>query len=463
MRIILMSGGSGKRLWPLSNDIRSKLFLKLLPGPDGTRESMMQRLCRQLSEANLLDGAIIVTHDSQAEITLAHAGSGVPIVKEPEKRGTFMAAALGAAYLSGPGGAEPDETVCLLPVDLFVQPDFFELLRRLPEALDQGADLAMIGTEPTYPSSQYGYIVPGRTRRRGSQAKRSMGGNGDAAAARGWTAVERFAEKPDPPMAARLMKQGALWNCGVFAFRLGWLLGQLEGKGCPSQMGRLSELYAELADRSFDQEIAEQTERRMVLRYSGEWHDLGSWSTFLRQLGDVQLGPGSVSGEASNTHLINELDSPIHIIGLPDAIVAASPDGILVASKEKSDWIKGVLSGERRPPMQEEKRWGSSRTLELASLESGEEIAVRRIVIHAGKCTSYHLHQHKGEIWTVISGSGQFMLEDEIDVIAPGDVMRFPAGSRHGVKAAAELHCMLVEIGRLPVGGKDIERLLMSW
>ncbi|PLT48190.1 Mannose-1-phosphate guanylyltransferase (GDP) [Paenibacillus pasadenensis] len=537
-----MSGGSGKRLWPLSNEIRSKLFLKLLPAPDGTLESMMQRLCRQLREEGLLEGAVIVTHRSQAEITRAHAGADVPIVEEPAKRGTFTAAALGAAYLAGPGRAPEDEAVCVLPVDLFVEADFLALLRRLPEALARGADLGMIGTEPTHPSAQYGYIVPireprpRRPKRRAAAGGRKFGGMTDAGAGAGageraarpdadagadgagvgksaarpdadagadgagvgrsaarpdadaggngaragrnaappgadagadgagagWLPVGRFAEKPDPPAATRLIKQGGLWNSGVFVFRLGWLLGQLQARGYPSSLPELLRGYDEWSEKSFDQELAEKASRSLVLRYAGSWKDLGSWSTFLSQLGEAQLGPGAVSAGARNTHLINELGCPIHVIGISDAVVAASPDGILVASKEHSDRIKEALRELPGLPMQEEKRWGSCRTLEIDRLSGGGQVLTRRVAVHAGKCTSYHLHEGKEEVWTVLSGEGRFMLEDEIYPIGPGSVMRFPPGSRHGVKAVTELQCMQVEIGRV-LDERDIERLLMSW
>ncbi|QJC53986.1 cupin domain-containing protein [Paenibacillus albicereus] len=448
MRLILLSGGSGKRLWPLSNEIRSKLFLKLLPAPDGGLESMMERLCRQLREEGLLEGAVIVTHRSQAEITRAHAGPDVPIVEEPSKRGTFTAAALAAAYLAGRAGASIEETAVVLPVDLFVEPDFLALLRRLPEATARGAELGLIGVGPTHPSSQYGYIVPERRRPPSEEG--------------GWLAVERFAEKPDPPDATRLIKRGALWNSGVFAFRLGWLLDKLREKGYPAAYEQLLQGYDGWEEKSFDQELAEKAAHAAVLRYGGSWQDLGSWTTFLRQLGDVQLGPGAVSAGARNTHLINELGCPIHIIGISDAVVAASPDGILVASKEHSDRIKEALRTLPSLPMQEEKRWGSCRTLEIDRLESGDQVLTRRVSFKAGKCTSYHLHQAKEEIWTVLSGVGRFMLEDEIFPVGPGSVMRFPPGSRHGVKAVTELTCMQVEIGRV-LDERDIERLLMSW
>ncbi|WP_198158048.1 sugar phosphate nucleotidyltransferase [Paenibacillus sp. P22] len=205
MRIILLSGGSGKRLWPLSNDVRSKLFLKLLPGEDGRLESMIQRVCRQLAAAGLAAQAAIVTHRSQAEITRSHVGLGIPIIEESRKRGTYAAVAQACSYLASELKADRDEIVCVLPVDLFVESDFFDLLQRLPQALEQaGADIALVGTAPSHPSSQYGYIVPER-KKRAARGKKEAAGDGKELP---WFPVERFAEKPDPPTAASLIRRG---------------------------------------------------------------------------------------------------------------------------------------------------------------------------------------------------------------------------------------------------------------
>ncbi|ASS67449.1 MULTISPECIES: sugar phosphate nucleotidyltransferase [unclassified Paenibacillus] len=460
MRIILLSGGSGKRLWPLSNDVRSKLFLKLLPGEDGRLESMIQRVCRQLAAAGLAAQAAIVTHRSQAEITRSHVGLGIPIIEESRKRGTYAAVAQACSYLAGELKADRDEIVCVLPVDLFVESDFFDLLQRLPQTLQQaGADIALVGTAPSHPSSQYGYIVPER-KKRASRGKKEAAEAGDGKELP-WFSVERFAEKPDPPTAASLIRRGALWNCGVFAFRLGYMLERMGGDERLAADGERREGFRGLRESSFDEEVVERCSRRAALLYEGPWHDLGSWETFVSHMGGTQIGPGHVAEGSHNTHLINELSSPIHVIGLCDVIVAASPDGILVASKSEASRIKSMLGEQARLPMYEEKRWGICRTIDYAETEDGA-VLTRRVELQPGSHTSYHLHERKEEVWTVLAGTGRFMLEDQIYTVGPGDVMRFPPGARHGVKAVTELLCMQVEIGDV-LDEKDIERLLMSW
>ena len=190
MRIILLSGGSGKRLWPLSNEIRSKIFLKLLPTGDGRRESMIQRVCGQLDKAGLLPSTSIVTHKSQMEITQNHVGDQIPILAEPYKRGTFMAVGLAASYFHSKLLVDSDETICVIPVDLFVESEFYHLLCKLPEILAQsGSELALIGTVPNRPFTQYGYIVPQETD------------------GKDYFNVSKFVEKPSKEIAAHLIRR----------------------------------------------------------------------------------------------------------------------------------------------------------------------------------------------------------------------------------------------------------------
>ena len=161
MKLVLLSGGSGKRLWPLSNDSRSKQFLKVLAGPTGNPESMVQRVWRQLGDAGLTESSYLATGRGQVEMIQNQIDPGVPIIVEPERRDTFPAIALTATYLYSVEGVSPDEIVAILPVDPFVEGEFFTEILELENVLvSSGANLALIGVVPTHPSEKYGYIVP---------------------------------------------------------------------------------------------------------------------------------------------------------------------------------------------------------------------------------------------------------------------------------------------------------------
>jgi len=463
VRIVLLSGGSGKRLWPLSNEVRSKAFLKLLaPDPsDPLRESMIQRVCRQLGEAGLWKDTLILTHESQVEITRAHVGEEVPILSEPLKRGTFTAAALAANYAHSRLQADANETLCVLPVDSCVDTEFFKLISLASSALDEsGVQLVLIGTKPTHPSTQYGYIVP--------QAGSPSADN------RAVLPIASFAEKPSEEAARRMIAKGALWNCGVFVFKLGFMLDCLRERGLPADYEQLLARYPELPEASFDQEVAERTRAAAVIPYGGTWEDLGSWAALSAHLGAPVVGPGQVSSDSRNTHVVNELPFPIQVIGVSDAIVAASADGILVAAKEGANRIKTMLTGPNREIRYEEKRWGTRRMLDLFLEGKGDgsdapdspaaitSTVINKIEMYGGHKTGVHAHGNRDELFTILSGQGEALIGWKIRSLNAGDTVRIARGTAHAIRAVTDL--IALEILSGPAGESDeTKRISADW
>ena len=160
MRILLLSGGSGKRLWPLSNDARSKQFLKLLKAPDGKRESMVQRIVRQIKESGLDASITIATSVSQKDAITSQLGSHVDVVTEPERRDTFPAIALSTVYLLKEQHCDRNEVVVVMPIDPYTEESYFHTVGQMAQIAAQGrADLVLMGISPTQPSSKFGYIL----------------------------------------------------------------------------------------------------------------------------------------------------------------------------------------------------------------------------------------------------------------------------------------------------------------
>ncbi len=326
LHIVLMSGGTGSRLWPLSSGVRTKAFLQLLASPDGRKESMLQRVYRQLEAAGLLASTHIVTHSSLSEITHSQLGGAARIIEEPFRRGTLHAILLAAAYLKDRAGAANDDDVCVLPVDLFADDDLFAIVRELPGMLRRSqAALGLIGAAPDHPSEQYGYIV---SRPDGEER---------------YARIVRFVEKPPSEQARQLIEQGGMWNCGVFAFRLDVMLAKFAEIDLPIAYDKLLAGYAELAEASFDREIAERIDSAIVVPYHGRWRDLGTWSTLTERLDRQVIGLGSVDERSQGTHIVNELAIPIHVIACTNLIIAAGPNGILVADKDASHAVKELL------------------------------------------------------------------------------------------------------------------------
>ncbi|RXZ83396.1 cupin domain-containing protein [Paenibacillaceae bacterium] len=450
MKLILLSGGSGKRLWPLSNDARSKQFLRILNGPDGERESMVERVWRQLGEAGLQSSAYIATGQAQEEMLRCHLGPNVPIILEPERRDTFPAIALSAVYLYTVVGTSLNETVAVLPVDPFVDDSFFQRVADLDGAVgESGAELALIGVKPTHPSEKYGYIVPEQS----SEEEVPWG------AAR---KVSRFTEKPSEAAAAELIEQSALWNCGVFAFKLGYLIQLLIERKLPIHYDEMAKRYINMTKTSFDYEIVEKAANVSVLPYEGSWKDLGTWNTLTEEMGAQVTGSGIVTEDSENTHVINELGIPITVLGLSNAVIAASPDGILVAEKSASPRIKEVTRHFDARPMYEERRWGHFVVLDCSVSEDGERRLTKRVCVEAGKNFSYHFHYKRSEVWTVLSGEGLLLQDGRIRKLKPDDVVVIPAHSRHSLMAVNDMEIIEVMRGR-EFDGDETVRLGTVW
>ncbi len=445
MKLVLLSGGSGKRLWPLSNDARSKQFLKVIENQNGDLQSMVQRVWEQLGNVGLTDSAVIATSKSQVDMIQSQLGQEVPIIIEPMRRDTFPAIALASVYLYSVEGIRLDEVVAVLPVDPYVEDRFFDRVKDLEKTvLASGADLALIGVEPTYPSAKYGYIVPA-----------SKSSDSD------YLRVSHFTEKPTEEKAAELIKQGALWNCGVFAFKLDYIISMLHEKGFPLQYDELLKQYDKLPKISFDYEVVEKTEHIVVLPYDGDWKDLGTWNTLTEEMETNQIGKGIIAA-SENTHLINELDIPVTVLGVSNAVIAVSPDGILVSDKAASPKLKEIVNDIDQRPMYEERRWGWYRVLDYTKFKEGREVLTKRIGVSTGKNLSYQMHNHRSEVWTIIKGEGEFAFNGEIRRVKPGEVLEIPVGAKHGIKAMTDLEFIEVQTGA-PLIEEDIVRIYMTW
>ena len=446
MKLVLLSGGSGKRLWPLSNDARSKQFLKVLRNEDNELQSMVQRVWGQLGKLGLTESSVIATSKSQVEMIQNQLGKNLPIIVEPERRDTFPAIALAATYIYSCENTPRDEVIGVLPVDPYVEDRFFSRLLDLEDILNASdADLGLIGVEPTFPSEKYGYIVPNIKDSNNEVVK-----------------VSHFREKPNTEDAKRLINEQALWNCGVFAFKLDKIITLLEDKGLPTNFEELLSNYSSLPKISFDYEVVEKTDNIVAIPYDGYWKDLGTWNTLTEEMGSNVIGKARISTDSHHTHIVNELDIPISVLGLSNVLVAASPDGILVTDKESSPRVKELIGNLNQRPMYEERRWGWYRVLEHTKYNDGTEVLTKRINISSGKNLSYQYHNYRKEVWTIVKGQGVLLVNDNFRVVKAGDVIEIAVGAKHAVKAITDLEFIEVQTGSQLVE-EDNHRVLLTW
>ncbi len=420
MHVVFLSGGSGKRLWPLSNEIRSKQFIKIFQAENGL-ESMVQRVFRQIKSVDPDTTVTIATSKSQVSAIHNQIGADVGISVEPFRRDTFPAIALATAYLHDVKGVGEEEAVVVCPVDPYVNTDYFVALKNLWQLAQDGvANLVLMGIDPTYPSEKYGYIIPASK---------------DAV-----STVLNFKEKPKTKDAEKYIETGGLWNGGVFAYKLKYVLERAHELIGFKDYHDLYSKYESLEKISFDYAVVEHEKNIAVLRFAGQWKDLGTWNTFTEAMEESTIGNVILNETCSNVNVINELDVPVLVMGGHDLVVAASPEGILISDKNESSYIKPYVDSIDQQVMFAEKSWGSYRVLDV-----GVDSLTVKVTLNPGHGMNYHSHERRDEVWTVVSGSGKVILNGVERQVRPSDVIEMPAGVKHTV-IASESGLQIVEV-----------------
>ncbi|MCQ2526243.1 MAG: cupin domain-containing protein [Lachnospiraceae bacterium] len=432
MNIILLSGGSGKRLWPLSNDVRSKQFIKIFKNEQGAYDSMVQRVYSQIKAIDADARVTIATSEAQVSSIKNQLGKEVGISIEPCRRDTFPAIALASYYLADELKVDESEPVVVCPVDPYVDASYFEALKALSELARTGEGMTLMGIEPTYPSEKYGYIIPENAEK--------------------VSAVTTFKEKPTEAVAREYIEKGALWNGGIFAFKLSYMLNigrELTGYGSYRE---LFDNYGSLNKISFDYAVVEKEKNLRVMRFAGQWKDLGTWNTLTEAMDENILGNGMMNEECENVHIINEMDVPILAMGLKDVVISASPDGILVSDKVQSSYIKPFVDGIDQRIMYAETSWGNFKIIDVEA----DSLTVK-VTLKKGNSMKYHSHKHRDEVWTVVEGRGKTLVDGTEREVTVGDVVRLPKGCKHTITAVTDIRLIEVQYGsEISVEDKEV-------
>lgn len=430
LHIILLSGGSGKRLWPLSNDIRSKQFIKLIKGTNGVYESMVQRVYRQIKTVDPEAEVTIATSKAQVSAIKNQLGEKVSICVEPCRRDTFPAIVLAAVYLHDKLNVSIEKSIAVCPVDPFVENSYYEAVKELVKLSDESnANLTLMGIEPTYPSEKYGYIIPKNNEK--------------------ISPVLEFKEKPNAETAQKYIFQGALWNAGVFAFKLKYLIEKAHQIIDFDNYDDLFAKYEKLEKTSFDYAVVEKEKNIQVMRYCGEWKDVGTWNMMTEVMSENAMGNVTLDDICENTHAVNELDIPLLCMGCKNMVIAASSDGILVTDKERSGYMKPYVEKISSDVMFAEKSWGTYTVIDVQPNAMTVKISLQK-----GSGMKYHSHELRHEVWTVLSGNGRSIINDIERNISAGDVIDIPVGTKHKVFADTDMSIIEVQMGE-EISGKD--------
>ena len=458
---VVMCGGAGTRLWPVSRESMPKQFVPLVD-----ERSTFQQVLGRIADAELFERPIIITNSDFRFIVaeqLRECDIEADIVLEPMRRDSAMAVAVAATLARE---RNPEAVVLILAADHVVRNvEAFKSACR--EAAIAAADglIVTFGINPTFPATHYGYIRPG------SKV------NGGAA-----LAVEAFVEKPDAETAGDYVAENYLWNSGNFAFRADIMLEEIahyepeiaaaaklavEGMARDLDFLRLpAEPFGQAPKKSIDYAVMERTDRAAVVPVDLGWSDVGSWSAVwdvMSHDADGNASTGSVVFHDSRNSLVRSEDAILTaVVGLEDIIVVATPDAVLVTSRDKAEQVKGLveqLKAQNRPQADQHLRiyrpWGYYQGIDL-----GSRYQVKRIVVKPNAKLSLQKHFHRAEHWVVVRGTAEIAVGSEVRTVHENELAYIPIGSVHRLANPGKIPLELIEVqvGSY-LGEDDIVRL----
>jgi mannose-1-phosphate guanylyltransferase / mannose-6-phosphate isomerase len=442
-----MCGGTGTRLWPVSRESMPKQFVPLVD-----EQSSFQRILRLVHSNTLFGRPIVITNfDFRFVVAEQMRKCGVEgdIVLEPTRRDSAMAVAVAAMFANQ---HNPTSVVVVLSADQIVrEQSAFALACQESITVAKEGHIVTFGINPTFPATNYGYIHPGGAL------------NGGIA-----LGVKSFIEKPDAVTASRYVADGYLWNSGNFVFRVDTMLGEIARfepaiaeaaraaiSGVTRDLDFLrlpAEPFAKAPKKSIDYAVMERTERAAVVPLDCGWSDIGSWSAvwdFLDHDSDGNASLGSAAFFDSRNSLAYSDETILTaVVGLDNVAVVATPDAVLVASRDKAEQVKGLV--ERFKSQNREQAvthlrayrpWGH-----YQGIDRGSRYQVKRIVVNPDAQVSLQKHFHRSEHWVVVRGTAEVTIGSEIRTIHENESTYIPIGSVHRLANPGKIPLELIEV-----------------
>jgi mannose-1-phosphate guanylyltransferase/mannose-6-phosphate isomerase len=462
---VLLAGGAGTRLWPVSRDALPKQFLPLV----GERSTYQDTLLR-VAAGDLFAPPIVITGSDFRFFARRQAeelGIEATVVIEPMRRDSGPAVAAAAALAKS---RDPDAVVLALAADhVILDLEEFQATCLAGLAAAQAGRIVTFGITPTAPKTSYGYIRPGKPVDQGR-------GNTAGATAGPVYAVDAFVEKPDADTAARYVAEGYLWNSGNFLFRADTLLSELARyepemaavaeaavAGASDDLGflRLQEqAFAEAPKKSIDYAVMEKTNRSAVVAGRFRWSDIGSWDAIFDIAERDKTGnaiQGTVVTANTRNCVVHSLDRLTAVIGAEDLVVVSTPDAVLVVPRDRAQDVRELvdqLKASKRREATDHRRvhrpWGF-----YDSVDSGERFQVKRIVVHPGGTLSLQKHHHRAEHWVVVHGTAEVTIGSDVQAVHENESVYIPMGAVHRLANPGKIPLELIEVQTGSYLGED--------
>lgn len=453
MKAIILAGGSGTRLWPLSRKNYPKQFLKL-NGDKSLLQQTVERLLQTVRPEDIIvmtnsDYKFHVQSDLQSlnsELTTLNSN----IILEPASRNTAPAIALGIKYCIERLGCKGDEVIFVSPSDHIIRPvdKFTEYISLAKEVAQQGY-IVTFGIMPYRAETGYGYIKAGKGI--GTESYK----------------VERFTEKPDVETAKRYLDEGNYyWNSGMFAFSIGTVIEELTKyapdirKMLAMNFEEMTTDFSKMPDISIDYAVAEKSNRVVTLPLDICWNDIGSWDSLHEvsakdENGNVIAGD-VIAVDTKNTFILGT-KRLISTIGLEDCLVIDTDDAVLIAKKGEAQKVREIISKLKRDNRKEltehlttYRPWGS-----YTILEEGDRYKIKRIVVKPLEKLSLQMHHHRSEHWIVIKGTARVFIGDKEIFIHENESAYVPKSTLHRLENPGKVPLEIIEVQNGEYVGED--------